>query len=154
VARGVQRSIGQMPRSAILLAILFLHACRAPAPADPDEVGGVSPATARERYVGSCGSCHGAEGRGDGPTAGALRARPTDLTRLAARRDGVFPRAEVLAILTGERVLAAHGSREMPVWSITFGAEPKGPTMVAAFAARRRLEGIIDHLERLQRSSE
>ena len=66
-----------------------------------------------------CASCHGRTGRGDGPTAAALKARPADLTVLARGNRGVFPRERVLAFIEGSQRAASHGSPEMPVWGPT-----------------------------------
>jgi hypothetical protein len=52
-------------------------------------------------YNENCVSCHGADGKGDGPVAARLSTPPADLTRIAARRDGVWPMLEVMAILDG-----------------------------------------------------
>ena len=38
-----------------------------------------------------CASCHGTDARGNGPAAAALRTRPADLTRIAARRGPEVP---------------------------------------------------------------
>jgi mono/diheme cytochrome c family protein len=35
-----------------------------------------------------CASCHGADGKGDGPMAKSLKVKPADLTRIAARNGG------------------------------------------------------------------
>ena len=52
-------------------------------------------------YSENCVSCHGVTGRGDGPNARQLGTKPADLTRMAARRDGVWPMLEVMAIIDG-----------------------------------------------------
>lgn len=52
-------------------------------------------------FVQNCVSCHGAAGRGDGPAAAGLNTSPADLTRIADRRDGVWPALEIMAILDG-----------------------------------------------------
>ena len=50
-----------------------------------------------ESLVGSvsfdlyCASCHGRQGRGDGPTAASLRTRPADLTLLAREQPRHVP---------------------------------------------------------------
>lgn len=49
----------------------------------------------------NCASCHGDTGRGDGPLATDLGVPAADLTRIAARRDGVWPLLEVMAIVDG-----------------------------------------------------
>jgi hypothetical protein len=73
---------------------------------------------------------------------------PPDLTTLAARHGGTFPRDYVIDVATGRQQFAAHGTREMPVWSDRFGP---GPGDVASLYARRRLELLADHLGDLQR---
>ncbi|MEP7306331.1 MAG: c-type cytochrome [Acidobacteriota bacterium] len=45
----------------------------------------------RDTYRFYCASCHGPDGKGDGPIASALQTRPADLTRLAGRNAGTFP---------------------------------------------------------------
>jgi mono/diheme cytochrome c family protein len=106
----------------------------------------------RTWYVRACASCHGEGGRGDGPVAAALRNPPPDLTTLAVRRGNGFPRDYVIAVITGERELPAHGTREMPVWSQRFGAG--GAPAVASLYARRRLEDLADHVAALQRPAQ
>ena len=129
-------------RTSCLLPLLLV-ACSRPSP---------TPHTSeRSAYLSACASCHGADGRGSGPAAKALRKAPADLTLLAARNGGVFPREAVVAVVVGERPLAPHGSREMPVWSTRFGPSA-GATAVASVVAQRRVEAIVDYVESLQRT--
>jgi hypothetical protein len=104
---------------------------------------------ARDGYVRACASCHGLDGRGDGPVARELRVPPADLTTLSARHEGTFPRDFVIAVIVGEREIRGHGTREMPVWSERFGTA-SGPEAAASLYARRRLEMLADHVESLQ----
>lgn len=67
-----------------------------------------------------CASCHGADGKGNGPVAPALNAKPSDLTIIAQRNGGVFPATRVRMIIAGDELIIAHGSREMPVWGPIF----------------------------------
>jgi mono/diheme cytochrome c family protein len=68
-----------------------------------------------------CATCHGADGKGRGPVAGALKHPPSDLTLISRRNGGRFPRDRVKAIIAGqEQSTSAHGSREMPVWGPVF----------------------------------
>ncbi len=116
------------------------------------DVGGDAVAAGRAAYRASCASCHGEDARGDGPVAPALRVAPPDLTWLAERNGGTFPRAYVIDVLTGAAAITAHGSREMPVWSDRFGpANGSGATVAASLYARRRLEALATYLETLQR---
>jgi mono/diheme cytochrome c family protein len=73
----------------------------------------------RELYVAYCASCHGLEGRGDGPASEAMRMRPTDLTTLA-QKYGKFPTLRVQRLLGGIEGLPAHGGKRMPVWGPVF----------------------------------
>src|SRR4026209_2699233 len=73
--------------------------------------------TGRDSFDRYCASCHGADGRGGGPVASQLQNRPTDLTTLARRNGGTFPRERVAAFVEGtERLSLTHGSGDMPVW--------------------------------------
>lgn len=143
------RSMISLRRVVLLLLPLAAIACGRPSASRPD----VAAASESERspFLRACASCHGADARGAGPAAGALRVSPPDLTLLAARNGGVFPRDAVLAVVTGARTLAAHGSREMPVWSITFDP-PSGPTAVASIVAQQRVDAIVHDLESRQRT--
>lgn len=55
----------------------------------------------RNLYSANCVPCHGSQGKGDGPNAAQLSTQPADLTKIAARRDGVWPMLEIMAILDG-----------------------------------------------------
>lgn len=76
----------------------------------------------KDLYVAYCASCHGLEGKGDGPVAPALKGPPlADLRTLAKRHEGKFPREEIeKMILEGKSARGAHGSEEMPVWGPVF----------------------------------
>jgi mono/diheme cytochrome c family protein len=102
--------------------------------------------TGRDSFAFYCASCHGPAGKGDGPVAPALQTRPTDLTSLTRRHDGVFPKELVRAVVTGSgRPLVLHGSSEMPVWGPVFRAlDPLEPRV------RLRIENIVAYVEALQ----
>jgi mono/diheme cytochrome c family protein len=74
----------------------------------------------RDLFRAYCASCHGKDAKGNGPAASALKATVPDLTILSQKHDGKFPEARVRRIITGDHVLASHGSREMPVWGPIF----------------------------------
>lgn len=73
-----------------------------------------------EMFKTWCASCHGEQGRGDGPAAAALKTAPADLTQLAKKSGGKFPTERVRTYIEGTASVAAHGSREMPVWGTFF----------------------------------
>ena len=80
------------------------------------------PATAedgRMLFLTYCASCHGPNGRGDGVMSGELRRVVPDLSKYAMRNGGVFPSVRVRQIIDGTGV-AAHGTRDMPVWGDAF----------------------------------
>lgn len=98
-------------------------------------------------YKFYCASCHGAGGRGDGPVAQTLKSDPPDLSRLALRNGGVFPRARVVAIIEGrsDPPLSVHGTREMPVWGPIFRGLDANDA-----ANRTRIGNLVDYLQSLQ----
>jgi mono/diheme cytochrome c family protein len=104
----------------------------------------------KELYLSACASCHGASGCGDGPVARALKSAPPDLTQLARTHGGEFPRALVIETITGERTIAAHGTREMPVWSRRFGTGGFGAPAVASVYAHRNVEALTTYIESIQ----
>ena len=69
-----------------------------------------------ELYRRFCASCHGVEGRGDGPVAASLRVEVPDLTRTASRARGMDPRERIVRVIDGRYIVGAHGTRLMPVW--------------------------------------
>jgi mono/diheme cytochrome c family protein len=81
----------------------------------------VSPTDGKLMYSSYCAPCHGTDGRGNGPVAGALKAQPTDLTMLAKAHNGKYPDSHVLSVLQFGSTLPAHGSAQMPVWGPLLG---------------------------------
>ena len=78
-----------------------------------------TPITAgQETFRAYCASCHGMDGKGDGPAAAALTEKLPDLTRLGDR--GAFPMAMIESVIRGDQSVVAHGTREMPIWGQAF----------------------------------
>jgi mono/diheme cytochrome c family protein len=126
------------------------------AAAEPPSGGGVEPAPrnlmtglGEQHFVRYCAACHGPEGRGDGPAATALAKPPADLTRIAARRGGSFPDAEIAATIDGRFEVSAHGSREMPVWGRRL-AEPIAEDATGEEVARGRIDVLVEYLKTIQ----
>lgn len=71
-------------------------------------------------FAENCTSCHGADARGGTP--GALARTPPDLTAIAARRDGVFPVAEILSVVDGY-AKSTHPDRIMPEFGASLGGD-------------------------------
>jgi mono/diheme cytochrome c family protein len=74
----------------------------------------------KDLYVRFCASCHGVTGQGDGPVAGSFKVEVPDLTLIARRAKGAYPRDRVEKIIDGRHIIGAHGSRTMPVWGEDF----------------------------------
>jgi mono/diheme cytochrome c family protein len=99
----------------------------------------------KDSFEAYCATCHGADARGNGPIAPALKAAPADLTILASRNRGVFPRAQVKGVLTGSgRTVAAHGTTEMPVWGPLFRAFESNARVNV------RIDNLVAYLETVQ----
>lgn len=93
-----------------LLTALIAGCAAAPQPSELRSLSGI------ELYGRLCASCHGAEGRGDGPVASMIKTGVPDLTRIAARDGGEFPTEDARRIIDGRTDRRAHGPRDMPVW--------------------------------------
>jgi mono/diheme cytochrome c family protein len=102
-----------------------------------------------ENFIRYCAACHGSSGRGDGPVATAIAKPIPDLTLIAARRDGKFPRQIIKNAIDGRWRIDAHGTQQMPVWGYEFwigeGAGDFSETRV-----NQILDGLIDYLESIQ----
>ena len=99
----------------------------------------------RDSFELYCAACHGADGRGGGPVAPALKTHPADLTSVARRHGGVYPRDYVRGFLTGTaRPLPAHGTSEMPVWGTLFGAFESDARVGV------RIESLVTYVESIQ----
>lgn len=101
-----------MPTRTLAPALLALLCAGAPAFAQ-DMVAGEA------TYMRYCVACHGIEARGEGPMTPILLLRPTDLTRLSASNENVFPTQRVVERIDGRDPLVAHGS-PMPVYGDFF----------------------------------
>lgn len=117
-----------------------------PAPGREDPILVASGRTSFQRH---CSSCHGMEAHGDGVLAAVLRVRPPDLTRIAARRGGEFPDAEIASFIDGRAFVAAHGSREMPVWGRVF-ARPVADGSAGEEVVRGQLWVLVAYLRSIQ----
>jgi mono/diheme cytochrome c family protein len=102
-------------------------------------------------YLRYCASCHGDDGKGDGPYAPVLKLKPADLTQLAKKNNGVFPVGRVTRILDGSEEIPGHGSRQKPVWGHPFGAgEEAAGGNAAPTVARERIELLLRYLNSIQ----
>lgn len=102
--------------------------------------------TARETFANSCASCHGKDGRGDGPAAAALKVPPPDLTTLTLRNNGNFPYARVSSTIAGDTTQADVVAREMPCFGLVFRDAPAEN----AATARARVAALTEYIRSMQ----
>jgi mono/diheme cytochrome c family protein len=114
---------------------------RATPPSPADSLSG------SQIYMRECAPCHGYDGKGNGPVAGTLTARPPDLTALTTSNGGVFPKAGMAAFLAQRAVHppSVHGTEEMQVWGPTFRSLDSTDPQVSV-----RIGAVLDYLESLQ----
>ncbi len=106
-----------------------------------------SAASGEEMYKNYCASCHGADAKGNGPAASALKTPPTDLTVLTKNNGGKYPAMKVASILHGEEALPAHGSKEMPIWGNLFWSMSGGHQA----EVQQRIANLNKYVESLQK---
>jgi mono/diheme cytochrome c family protein len=117
-----------------------------PAAVTPPEsaVAAVSGAYSFRTY---CASCHGVDGRGEGPLTDSLRFHPPDLTLIAKRNGDEFPTEKVVRIVDGRSPMKGHGGPDMPIWGDAFRNADTGYDDAAA---RAKVRGVVDYLKTLQ----
>lgn len=98
-----------------------------------------------EMFRTYCAVCHGTDGRGGGPAADFLKKRPADLTQLSGKNDGKFPASRVANVIQGRDVVAAHGSRDMPIWGSVFRVLGDSATV------EMRIQNLTAYLRSIQR---
>ncbi|HXY97793.1 MAG TPA: cytochrome c [Steroidobacteraceae bacterium] len=121
----------------MLAAAMFAGGAARPAPAQ--DLSGYQ--SGESLYRAHCASCHGVDGRGDGPVAASLKVEVPDLTRIARRQGGRFPAEQLRRIIDGRTTLPPHGTRAMPVWGEAFGSEKQ---------ASRVVELLVQYLQSIQ----
>src|SRR5271169_5952231 len=109
-------------------------------------VTATSPTSGEEMYKTYCAVCHGQDGKGKGPAAGALKVPPTDLTTLSKNNGGKYPSLKVAAAIRGEGNLPAHGTKEMPVWGQLFWTISHGHET----EVQQRVVNLNKYIESLQ----
>jgi len=133
-------------RVASWLCLAVMSSAAALAQSESGKAADASVASGHDLYFSYCASCHGKDAKGKGPAAASLKTPPPDLTTLAQRNDGKFPKARVIETISGENAMKAHGSREMPVWGPYFlalsGMKEK--------AGKARVEDLANYLESIQ----
>ena len=97
------------------VAVGVFAACAAPEMPMPPEGAAL--------YSENCAQCHGPAARGNGPAAAGLAPAPSDLTRIAARAGGTFPRAQVLSTIDGYTRMDHDRAQDMPEFGLLLRGE-------------------------------
>jgi mono/diheme cytochrome c family protein len=141
-------------RQALLSALLWGGMTYGAIAADIVDAGSVAAQSIETQFRLYCAGCHGESGIGDGAVADTLEKRPADLTTIAKRNGGVFPRERVTRVIDGREEVKQHGSRDMPVWADWFkleASEGLGGAAGSEEQAKARIARMVDYLETLQR---
>ena len=111
------------------------------------------PDLGKREFETRCASCHGMTGQGNGPITDLLRRSPPDLTQLAKRNGGILPMERLYESIMGDAV-AAHGSRDMPVWGMVYRTDAAGYYGDVPYDAdgyvRARVLSLLEYISRLQ----
>ncbi len=111
-----------------------------------------------QEYLNACASCHGPGGKGDGPVASTLKRAPADLTKLSEANNGVFPLERTFQVIDGRLEVAAHGTRDMPLWGELFNPawdfgvmmSPQYAKDLAESIAHFRILALVEFISTLQ----
>ncbi len=103
------------------------------------------PRSGAEMYRAYCAVCHGLDGKGAGPAAAALCQEIPDLTQLSRKNGGKFPMFHVSGIIQGDAEIAAHGSKDMPMWGDVFRELKRDDSVV-----KLRVHNLAEYLASLQ----
>jgi mono/diheme cytochrome c family protein len=108
----------------------------------------------KRAYEAQCSVCHGMGAKGNGLYTPSLKIPPSDLTTLAKRNGGVFPVERITKVIDGRTAIAAHGTREMPIWGTRFAVNAGEHFGDVPYDQEAYLRGqilaLIDYLDRLQ----
>ncbi len=113
--------------------------------------GGEQPlaGSGKKLFESLCIACHGVDGTGNGPVAQALSPKPPDLTLITRRRGGSADWGEISKFIDGRTEVAAHGSRQMPVWGKELQPHA-ADTSVKEEAVQGDLAAIVEYLRSIQ----
>jgi cytochrome c553 len=99
---------------------------------------------AKKMFDTYCAVCHGKEGKGDGPASKSLSKVPADLTKISTRNGGTFPEVKVRRYIEGLDEVAAHGTRDMPMWGDLFKSLSRDTAAI-------RIEALAEYLKAMQK---
>jgi mono/diheme cytochrome c family protein len=126
--------------------MVIAGAAQQPAAAQSSQPGAHAPMGAY-LFKTYCASCHGTAALGDGPLADSMRRRPSNLTEIAKRNKGAYPRDLVFRIIDGRDPVRGHGGPDMPVWGDAFMRTSDTTTEASV---KLRIEALVQFLETVQ----
>ena len=105
-----------------------------------------------ELYLELCAVCHGIGGKGDGPAATAMSKPVPDLTVLAAKNVGKYPREVVEDSIAGKSRVVSHGTIDMPIWGQVFedAARSDWKAFRREGQAKQRVFNLTEYLATIQ----
>ena len=96
----------------------------------------------------------GLEGRGDGPVGQMLKTPAPNLALITQRNGGKYPVQKIYDIIEGGSIIAAHGTRDMPLWGERYrkATQPQTPDQVSVSGdqAQQRILSLVYYLGTLQ----
>lgn len=107
----------------------------------------------RTDFMRYCAACHGVGARGDGTIAEFLTLKSADLTALAKKNGGIFPRERITSVIDGRAEVKVHGPRDMPVWGDWFLQEAKSSGVVThnqEAVVNARIQSLVGYIGTLQ----
>lgn len=98
-------------------------------------------------YATYCATCHGRDGKGNGPKAGRGN-KPADLTVLSQNNGGQFPFIRVYNLIEHGGETRQHKRDGMPAWGELFAGEnsPMNPET----ALDTKINDLIEYLRSIQ----
>jgi len=105
----------------------------------------------KKEFITYCGSCHGSNGKGDGPIVHFLERKPPSLTQLSKNNNGAYPFERIWGVFDGSYVITEHGSSVMPIWGYRFVQEAQqNNESDISTTARAKALNIILYLQVIQ----
>jgi mono/diheme cytochrome c family protein len=130
----------------IAAVVLYATVLAGGAPASAQEPGNHA-ALGSYFFKTYCATCHGTSARGDGPLADSMRRRPSNLTEIAKRNKGTYPKELVYKIIDGRAKVPGHGGPDMPVWGDAFMRTSESADEASV---KHRIQALVDYLETVQ----
>lgn len=123
----------------ILLLILLLDVLATASDSDNE----LQDVVGKKEFITYCASCHGSDGKGNGPVVNFLKRKPADLTQLSKTNNGAFPFERIYGVFDGTYVFSEHGTSEMPIWGYKFIREAQQADEPSTTAKAKALDIIL-----------